>query len=408
MKAIQSAIDLDPFNKDLRDKECDLLKSYVDAGAYEDKLLCQKSKIKWLSYGDKNNAFFHKVLKGRYKRNITLSIHNEGGKRFDGDQVATQFVNHFEKYLGSSLAVQLIFDGNDLFSKKLTDMEANYMIREVNDNEIREAMFSIGDNKAHGPDGYAAKFFKKAWNIVGKDVCNDVKEFFSSRKLIGEGKRSKERSIKDEDQKSILDVLPFSKGKFHMKYLGVHLISKRLGTNDCKALLDKIKSIHIKYEVGNRRKTLMCVADVLGNNSWMWPADWYDTYHIIGNVTVPLIIVRKDEKVTSVDNNGNKKMFDMWNVYHDLKNDNDEVVWGPLVWFMQCIPKHAFILWMTVQEKHLTHDIIKKWGSYNMVVCSLCKCSEKSRNHLFFKCKFSLEIWKAIQNVMDCQILDEE
>nr|GEX26981.1 hypothetical protein [Tanacetum cinerariifolium] len=116
----------------------------------------------------------------------------------------------------------------------------------------------------------------------------------------------------------------------------------------------------------------------------MWHADWYDTYPITGNATVPLIIVRKDEKVTSVDNNRNKKMFDMWDVYHDLKNDNDEV------------------------ERRLTHDRIKKWGSYDMMVRSLCKCSEESHNHLFFKCMFSLEIWKAIQNVMDCHILDEE
>ncbi|GKB78060.1 hypothetical protein Tco_0944955, partial [Tanacetum coccineum] len=54
------------------------------------------------------------------------------------------------------------------------------------DNEIKHAMFDIGDKKALGPDGYTSTFFKKAWKIVGDDVCLAVKEFFGSGKLLGE------------------------------------------------------------------------------------------------------------------------------------------------------------------------------------------------------------------------------
>ncbi|GKA88532.1 RNA-directed DNA polymerase, eukaryota, reverse transcriptase zinc-binding domain protein [Tanacetum coccineum] len=57
---------------------------------------------------------------------------------------------------------------------------------EVSNDEIKDAMYSIDDNKAPGPDGYTIKFYKKAWNIIGGDVCNVVKEFFRKRKLLGE------------------------------------------------------------------------------------------------------------------------------------------------------------------------------------------------------------------------------
>ncbi|GJR68519.1 putative CCCH-type zinc finger family protein [Tanacetum coccineum] len=63
---------------------------------------------------------------------------------------------------------------------------ANFMIRSITDKEIKEAFFSIGDNKARGPYGYSAKFFKKAWTIVGDDVCKAIKEFFVTGKLLGE------------------------------------------------------------------------------------------------------------------------------------------------------------------------------------------------------------------------------
>ena len=60
------------------------------------------------------------------------------------------------------------------------------MIREVTNKEIQDVMFGMDDGKAPGPDGYTAIFFKKSWSIVGHDVCEAVKEFFQSNKLLKE------------------------------------------------------------------------------------------------------------------------------------------------------------------------------------------------------------------------------
>ncbi|GJT02376.1 hypothetical protein Tco_0823545 [Tanacetum coccineum] len=43
------------------------------------------------------------------------------------------------------------------------------------------------------------------------------------------------------DQQKFLDIMPFVKGKLPIRYLGVPLITKRLGVKDCKVLIDKIK-----------------------------------------------------------------------------------------------------------------------------------------------------------------------
>ncbi|GKC42590.1 RNA-directed DNA polymerase, eukaryota, reverse transcriptase zinc-binding domain protein [Tanacetum coccineum] len=45
-------------------------------------------------------------------------------------------------------------------------------------------MFQINDNKASGPDGFSALFFKKAWSIIGKDVCLALKEFFVNGRIL--------------------------------------------------------------------------------------------------------------------------------------------------------------------------------------------------------------------------------
>ncbi|GJX40071.1 hypothetical protein Tco_0255061 [Tanacetum coccineum] len=51
------------------------------------------------------------------------------------------------------------------------------MIKEVNNKEIKEALFDIDSLKAAGPKGYNSYFFKKAWNIIGTNICLAVREF---------------------------------------------------------------------------------------------------------------------------------------------------------------------------------------------------------------------------------------
>nr|GEZ13909.1 RNA-directed DNA polymerase, eukaryota, reverse transcriptase zinc-binding domain protein [Tanacetum cinerariifolium] len=133
-----------------------------------------------------NSAFFHKVIKGRINRSIVGEIWSEDNVRYSGDQIPSQFVNHFKNFLGVQSSKECLELDNDLFSNKISEQEAISMIEEVTNEEVKAAMFNIDDNKAHGPDGFTAKFYKKDWHVVGNDVCEAVKEFFTKGKLLGE------------------------------------------------------------------------------------------------------------------------------------------------------------------------------------------------------------------------------
>ncbi|GKA52638.1 copia protein, partial [Tanacetum coccineum] len=67
----------------------------------------------------------------------------------------------------------------------IMDNEPQLLGRAVYD-EIKAAMFDIGDDKALGPDGYTSAFFKKGWSVVGHDVCNAVRDFFSNGCILKE------------------------------------------------------------------------------------------------------------------------------------------------------------------------------------------------------------------------------
>ncbi|GJY18245.1 hypothetical protein Tco_0389736 [Tanacetum coccineum] len=164
LNRVQADLDVDPFNVVLREEEVAYVQAYNDAILMQERFLKQKAKILWLKEGDLNSAYFHKAVKGK---------------------VANAFVAHYEVFLGQEGHTSTL-NSQGLFKHILDNATADDMIRNVSDNEIKEAMFSMGNDKSLGPDGYTAVFFKEAWDIVGNDVIKAIKEFFTNGKLLKE------------------------------------------------------------------------------------------------------------------------------------------------------------------------------------------------------------------------------
>nr|GEV37454.1 hypothetical protein [Tanacetum cinerariifolium] len=79
-------------------------------------------------------------------------------------------------------------EGNGLKENMWLTNLSNILISslDITNEEIKEAMFGIGNDKALGPDGFTSVFFKRSWNIMGEDVCDAIKEFFKTNRLLGE------------------------------------------------------------------------------------------------------------------------------------------------------------------------------------------------------------------------------
>ena len=50
----------------------------------------------------------------------------------------------------------------------------------MSEEEIKDALFSIGPLKAPGPDGYPATFFHNCWTSCKEDIIKLVLSCFSS------------------------------------------------------------------------------------------------------------------------------------------------------------------------------------------------------------------------------------
>ncbi|GKD09416.1 RNA-directed DNA polymerase, eukaryota, reverse transcriptase zinc-binding domain protein, partial [Tanacetum coccineum] len=135
---------------------------------------------------DRNNAYFHKVLRSRCHKSRINQISDENGNFFYGKEVADQFVKHFQGFLGKSVQVKELDTIDSLFKTKLSHEDALFMIRDISNEEIKNAVFSIDSNKALDPNGFSSLFFKKAWNIVGNDMCRAIKDFFDNGRILRE------------------------------------------------------------------------------------------------------------------------------------------------------------------------------------------------------------------------------
>ena len=179
-------LDKFPNSSVLREEEVVYYNAYRSACMDEEIFLKQKSKIEWLKEGDQNNAYFHNAIKGRLSKSRIDSIYDDEGKCFTGSDVPGQFVQHFQNIFGIEGEIYPVDDPVGLFSKKISDEQALKMISPFSNEEIKSAIFDIEDNKAPGPDGFTARFFKAAWDVVGSDVCKAVKVFFQNGKMLGE------------------------------------------------------------------------------------------------------------------------------------------------------------------------------------------------------------------------------
>lgn len=146
----------------------------------------QKSRCDWLSFGDRNTKFFHASTIIRRKKNkIVMLKDNNGEWVSDQDTLKTMAMNFYAALFSQEPPIgevmSLCATSNAFLTEDVIDIE-----RPLCNEEIKEAMFSMGPFKAPGTDGFHAIFFQSQWDVVGSSVCNFVKKAFAEPDSIRE------------------------------------------------------------------------------------------------------------------------------------------------------------------------------------------------------------------------------
>ncbi|CAA7034130.1 unnamed protein product [Microthlaspi erraticum] len=70
--------------------------------------------------------------------------------------------------------------------------------------------------------------------------------------------------------------------------------------------------------------------------------------------------------------------------------------WHRGIWFRHSTPKYAFCVWLAIHNRLSTLDRMQMWNTGIITTCTLCHTPSETRDHLFFSCRYSAEVWGAL------------
>ena len=125
----------------------------------------QRSRLLWLSEGDKNTKIFHlSTLKNRAKTHI--SYLKKGDLKIAEDKdIMEEMVTFFSTLMTAD--PNIILDNQADFLRVIPPLflkEQNKVLSSIpKDDKNFKAVCSLGGDKAPGPDGFPMFFFQKLW-----------------------------------------------------------------------------------------------------------------------------------------------------------------------------------------------------------------------------------------------------
>lgn len=117
----------------------------------------QKSRAKWLEYGDRNTKYFHGVTSIRRRRNHITALRNDDGAWIDNSRDLECLAMDYYKVLFSEDTVLTPFPVSHSFPP-LDEVCVHDLNKEVTDAEIFNTIKSFGAFKAPGLDGFKPYF----------------------------------------------------------------------------------------------------------------------------------------------------------------------------------------------------------------------------------------------------------
>uniref|UniRef100_A0A251TIJ6 Putative reverse transcriptase domain-containing protein n=1 Tax=Helianthus annuus TaxID=4232 RepID=A0A251TIJ6_HELAN len=137
--------------------------------------LKQKSWVKWASLGDDNSTYFHRCINGRKAANVISGVLVNGVWVSKPSLVKKEVRCFYRDLFCEKYGRRPEFLSEDL--KHLSAEKINALIAPFSKEEIKEAVFECGSDKAPGPDRFNFTFIKHFWESLEGDFVRMFAEF---------------------------------------------------------------------------------------------------------------------------------------------------------------------------------------------------------------------------------------
>ncbi|KAJ4757665.1 RNA-directed DNA polymerase (reverse transcriptase)-related family protein [Rhynchospora pubera] len=205
----------------------------------------QRSRLQWVEKGDRNTSFFHTVATNRRRNNLITMIKQEDGQMTgDEKKIYQAFVTYFAKMYrpveqpnqdlngerdSQNVLIREFFtELGDNTGAHIPNSAHNFLASLPDYAEIKRVLFSMGSDKAAGPDGITCRFLQKYWMVIGNDLVEQIRRIFHTEDVPSEWLKCNVVLIpKNNEPESPSDYRPLSIGNVLYR-LTMKIIAERL------------------------------------------------------------------------------------------------------------------------------------------------------------------------------------
>lgn len=136
----------------------------------------QKMNKSWVKESDSNSKLFHNLVNNQKNKCTILRLEKKGGEIMErAEDVVKELTDFYENLYREYSSWQCSFEG--LEWNPIQEDRVVWLERPIEENEVREAIFSCDINKSPGPNGFSMGFYQRCWEIVKGDLIKVLNEF---------------------------------------------------------------------------------------------------------------------------------------------------------------------------------------------------------------------------------------
>jgi hypothetical protein len=165
----------DPLRIGPSHKEIKVTNHIVELNHREEVMWQQRSRVQWLSVGDKNTQKKNHMRDSQQKKKN--KIHRlkraDGAVTEDANEMGvltTRFYKDLYRSEGTSNMEAVL----GTVPTKVTPEMNDGLLKPFAEKEVKDALFQMFPTKAPGPDAFPAHFFQRHWELCGSEVTSVV------------------------------------------------------------------------------------------------------------------------------------------------------------------------------------------------------------------------------------------
>eukprot|EP00253_Pinus_taeda_P023717 PITA_23717 len=176
LEEVQQRIETQGLSQQNKDHEDKLYAQLCQTLREEETKSILKSRQLWLQEGDKNTAYFHKQATVRKIRNTVSEIMDDERNSYNTQQsIKEAATKHFSKLLTEDKGAEDYLSMLQHMSIKVNQEMNSKLMKEVEEEEVGEAIWSLHPDKAPGPDGFPISFYREYWIMIKKDLLKMIR-----------------------------------------------------------------------------------------------------------------------------------------------------------------------------------------------------------------------------------------